>query len=78
MWGGNCLKSGMEPWLSQEGSLLGACVGGDRCLKLGTAGRWEVEGVPFCLSVVFSMKSEVGISARARPQLERGDMQIVP
>lgn len=45
MWG--LFIEWVVPWFSREGSVLGACIGGNRHLKLGTAGRWEVEGVPF-------------------------------
>lgn len=41
-----------KEWNGALGGLLVACVGGNRFLKLGTAGRWEVEGVSFWLLVI--------------------------
>lgn len=41
-----------KEWNGALGGLLVACVGGNRLLKLGIAGRWEVEGISFWLPVI--------------------------
>lgn len=47
MWGVTVLNSGMEPWWPLSGMRRR-----ERVLEVGTAGRWEVEGVPFWLPVI--------------------------
>jgi hypothetical protein len=59
-------------WNGALGGLLVACVVRNRLLELGTA--WSL----LLVACNFPVKSEVGIPARAWPQLEKGDMKLAP